>query len=394
MSSRRNLKPETIETQIAVIGGGGAGLSAAVAAAEEGADVILLEKRRKMGGNTALAHEIFAAESPVQKRKRFDVLRDDCFKIAMGYAHWRIDPKIVRVWIDKSGDTIQWLEEKGISFDIGGYGKMYLNHRYPPPGHLIEGRRGGADLIKKLAKNGEDLGVKILCQTGAKELITNKDGKVTGVIASRKDGGEIRIKATNVIIATGGYGGNKRLLKKYNPYYTENVTLVGAPCMGDGLTMTTKIGAATEGLGILHIESACATPGVHRDLHALAIEPQTIWVNKLGERFVDESVIFSHSGHMAFEAGMAMMRQPDCLCYTLFDERLKQELIENGSTIGWAGTRPGVPQPRLAGMIQSATDKGKIKISNSWDDIAEWIGASHLFHPISLLSQMDLTYNQ
>jgi fumarate reductase flavoprotein subunit len=373
--SDRNSNPETLETGVAVVGGGGGGLAAAVALAEKGVDVIVLEKRRKLGGNTALAHNVFAAESPVQKRAGFDVLRDDCFRIAMAYAHWRIDPKLVRVWIDKSGDTIRWLEEKGISFRIGGYGKMYLDHRYPPPGHFVVGKKGGGELTNALARNAEKLGARILCETAVKQLITDDEGRVTGVMATRKGGGQLRIMARSVIVATGGYGGNKRLLKKYNPYYTENVKLVGVPCMGDGLLMTTKIGAATEGLGILHIESACATPGVARDLHALAIEPQTIWVNKLGERFVDESVIFSHAGHMAFEAGMAMMRQPDCLCYTLFDERLKQELIETGSTIGWAGTPAGVPQPYLGDMIQRAAEKGKVKIADSWDDIARWIGA-------------------
>ena len=366
---------ENLETQILIIGGGGSGLAAAVAAAEQGAKVIVLEKRSRCGGNTALAHDIFAAESPVQKRAGFDVLRDDCFRIAMGYSHWRIDPKIARIWIDKSGDTIRWLEEKGLTFEIAGYGKMYLDHRYPPPGHLVGGKKGGLALTETLAKNAKNLGVQIFCDTGAQELITDKTGKVTGVIASKKDGQQIRIKAAIVIIATGGYGGNAALMKKYNPYYHENIKLAGVPCMGDGLLMTTKVGAATEGLGILHVESACLTPGVPEAIHTLAIEPQTIWVNKQGERFVDESVIFGHSGHMAFEAAMAIVRQPECICYTLLDEKLKQEYITTGSTVGWAGTRPGVPQPYLEEMIQKASEKGKIKISSSWDDIAAWIGA-------------------
>ena len=64
----KNLNPETIKTQIAVIGGGAAGLCAAVAAAEKGADIILLEKHSKLGGNSAMAFGPFAAESPAQKR--------------------------------------------------------------------------------------------------------------------------------------------------------------------------------------------------------------------------------------------------------------------------------------------------------------------------------------
>jgi fumarate reductase flavoprotein subunit len=281
----------------------------------------------------------------------------------------------VRTFIDKSGDTIRWLEEKGVSFSIGGYGKMYLDHRYPPPGHSVIGKKRGGELIDVLEKISQKLGVQIFCETGGKQLITDDAGRVIGVLAKGKSGKQLKIMARSVVVATGGYGGNKRLLKKYNRYYHENIQLVGVPCMGDGLIMTTKVGADTEGLGILHIESACATPGVPAALHSLAIEPQTIWVNKLGQRFVDEAVIYSRSGHMAFEAGMAMIRQPECICYTLFDERLKREIIETGSTIGWAGIRPGIPQPHLERMIQKAAEKGKIKISNSWKDIALWIGA-------------------
>lgn len=369
MDSKKQLK-----TQVLIIGGGGSGLAAAVAAAEKGAKVIVIEKRSKLGGNSALAHELFAAESPVQKRNRFDVLRDDCFRIAMGYSHWRIDPKIVRVWIDKSGDTIRWLEGKGLTFGVGGYGKMYLDHRYPPPGHVIVSKKGGMALIEVLARNAKDLGVQIFCDTGTQELITNNNGRVTGVIASTKEDKQIRIRASTVIIATGGYGGNKNLLKKYNPYYHENIRLAGIPCMGDGLLMTTKVGAATEGLGILHVESACLTPGVPEEINTLAMEPQTIWINKQGERFVDESVIYGHTGHMAFEAAMAIVRQTDSICYSLFDENLKRLFIETGSTIGWVHIKPGVPQPYLEGMIQQACEKGKIKISSSLNDIADWMG--------------------
>ena len=75
---------------------------------------------------------------------------------------------------------------------------------------------------------------------------------MTGVLAAKK-GSEFKITAKSVIIATGGYGGNKQLLKKYCPDYHENMYLEGLPTMGDGLLMATEIGAATEGLGILQL---------------------------------------------------------------------------------------------------------------------------------------------
>ena len=93
-------------------------MAAAVAAAEKGAsNVIVLEKRGTPGGNTALSDGPFGAESPVQKRAAIIARRDDLFKTAMEYAHWGLNASVVRAFIDKSGDTIRWLEEKGLRFD-------------------------------------------------------------------------------------------------------------------------------------------------------------------------------------------------------------------------------------------------------------------------------------
>ena len=199
---------KTLETQIVICGGGGAGLAAAVAAAEKGAKVILLEKRRTLGGNSALAVGLFGAESPTQKRMRIDARRDDLFKRAMSFACWTINPRLVRAFIDKSGDTIGWLEEKGLDFDVW---PLWIG-QYPMTWHCPKGY--GTEIIKVLAENSEELGVRLLRDTVAKEILIRENKVVDGVLATQK-GEEIRIKARSVIIATGGYGGNKELLRKY-----------------------------------------------------------------------------------------------------------------------------------------------------------------------------------
>ena len=83
MNSGDTSKLESIETQIVVIGGGSAGLAAAATAQAKGVNVVLLEKRHVLGGNSALALGLFAAESPVQKRMYIDAQRDDLFRKAM-----------------------------------------------------------------------------------------------------------------------------------------------------------------------------------------------------------------------------------------------------------------------------------------------------------------------
>ena len=362
VDSKKKSKSESLETQIIVVGAGGTGLAAAVAAGEKGAKIILLEKRRAAGGNTALARGIFAAESPVQKRMKIDARRDTLFKIAMGYSHWKVDPKIVRAFVDKSGDTIRWLEEKGLKFeDI----LHYTPNQIPRVFHVPEGR--GAGLVKFLVRKCEEMGVRLLYETAARRILTGEKGKVTGVLAAAKEK-EFRIIGKSVIIGTGGYSGNRELLRQYYADYTEDLCLHGSPNMGDGLLMTTEIGAATEGLGILHLRGP-RFPGSSY-IAVVAEEPITIWVNKKGERFIDEAIAFYWP-----ESGNALNRQPDKMSYTLLDEKIKKQFIEEGVIKGVARYPTGTKMTELEEELRLHSDKGTIKISDSLEEIAQWIGA-------------------
>ena len=95
----------------------------------------------------------------------------------------------------------------------------------------------------------------MLCRTSAKKILTDKDGKVAGIMALTSEGEEFNIKTKTVIISSGGYAGNKELLRNYCPHYRENMYLFGLPHQGDGLLMALEIGAATEGLGIILVQA-------------------------------------------------------------------------------------------------------------------------------------------
>ena len=103
-----------METDFAVIGGGTAGLTAAVAAAEKGAKVLVLEKMATTGGTGSMGMGPFAVESHLQKKAGINLTRDQIFKTFMEYTHWRVDARLVRDYIDKSGDTIRWLDDMGV----------------------------------------------------------------------------------------------------------------------------------------------------------------------------------------------------------------------------------------------------------------------------------------
>jgi fumarate reductase flavoprotein subunit len=314
-----------------------------------------------------MAEGIFGAESPTQKRMGISVPRDELFNIAMDYAHWTINPRIVRALIDKSGDTVGWLEGKGVTFNLRPHPPNLKHVTW----HCPENR--GADIIKALAKNFVELGGRLLSDTVAKELITNSKKEVVGVLATTKKGEGVRVKADSVIISTGGYGGNKEMLKKYCPYYREDMMLEGVPNMGEGILMALKAGAATEGLGRLQAESKGVT-GERPEIWMLGVEPQTLWVNKRGERFANEAIVSLH------ESANAVIRQPDIISFTVFDEEIKRSVMEKGffKFLGFAFAKEKKREDHLSELprfLQSAAERGKVKITDSWDEIAKWIGA-------------------
>ena len=68
----------------------------------------------------------------------------------MEYTHWRVDARLVRTYLDRSADTIAWLEDMGVEF-LGAFkyfaGSEQTWHVVRPPSG-IPGPRGGVDDVQ------------------------------------------------------------------------------------------------------------------------------------------------------------------------------------------------------------------------------------------------------
>jgi len=363
MTEKKDIK---MKTDIVIIGCGGAGLPAALTAYEKGSDVLVIEKRGVVGGNALMAEGFFAAESPAQKRLLIDAKKDDLFKIALAYAHYKIDPRILRVFINRSGDTVRWIEEKGIRFN---HIAPFYPNQVPLVWHIVEGH--GATLIKIFEKECKEKGIPILRKTRAKKILIDEEGKISGVKAGGVEG-EVEIKAKSVIIATGGYASNKELLKRYCPEYLEMLENSGVPGMdGDGLIMAMELGADTDGLGNLQMVGPAPFPK-NWTIEGVAGEPYCIWVNKRGERFIDETVTFN-----VFEAINAILRQKGWICFAILDNKIKEDIVAHGFIRGCGElfVPRGKKMEALDKEFSEQIDKGGAFVSKSLDEISEWIGA-------------------
>ena len=316
-----------METDVVVIGSGAAGMAAALTAAEGGAKVIIFEKLRHHGGTSNFAQGLFAVESDMQRERYIGITRDDAFKTAMNYSHWRANPRLVRAIIDKSADTIAWLQQYGVQF----VEPVTMFYDAPRTWHILKGKpraggRGSA-MIKVLVARAKGKGANLRLATSVKKII-REGSKITGVIAE-KGGEPVEVNAAVVIIATGGYANNKEWIKKYSGFDLDvNLFPLGnINKMGDGIHMAWEVGAAEEGMGVLQLwRGILIGQGIRElgNLNAAALQPH-LWVNQRGERFCDETI----ANIDPFE-GNACGRQKNGYSYSIFDEGIRRHMIEKG----------------------------------------------------------------
>jgi fumarate reductase flavoprotein subunit len=174
----------------------------------------------------------------------------------------------------------------------------------------------------------------------------------------------------SAIIATGGFTGNKKLMRRYFPNLKDGLTLSGLPLTGDGIRLADQAGAAIESMATIIKEG----PRVHLHgwpLMALERNPITLWVNKLGERFTDES-----TGYHIFESVNAIMRQPDMACFTLLDSSIRHYFEEQGRKLRISARKDSasVTREEMEKGFHEGVNNGNVKIADTWEEIAPWIG--------------------
>ncbi len=149
----------------------------------------------------------------------------------------------------------------------------------------------GNALIGMLRLSLMERDVPLWLKTRARELILEQ-GRVIGVAAVR-DGETVRIRAEKgVVLGAGGFESNDEMRKQYLPNPTRAEWTCGSPCnTGDPIRMGLEAGAALELMDDAWWGPTTVVPGEDR-ARMLVVEkslPGCVFVNALGERFVDEA---------------------------------------------------------------------------------------------------------
>ena len=281
--------PETNVYDVVVIGAGGAGFSAAITASDAGAKVVLLEKMPNVGGNSLVSGaEMAAAGNWVQKKLGIEGDSVELhYQDTMKGGDMKGDPAVVRTMVENALPAAEWCRDViGVEFqedNLFFFGGHSRKRALIPVGHT------GTEFIAKFQAKADELGIPVITNMKAEELIKDKDGRVVGVKATM-DGSEYTFNAKGgVVLATGGFGANPEMVKKYNPKIDERFKTTDAPgSTGEALYMAERAGAELVNMGYIQTYPICDPLSGAIELIADARFDGAIMLNQEGKRFVEE----------------------------------------------------------------------------------------------------------
>jgi len=332
---------KVMSCDLVVLGAGGAGLVAAVKAADvSGKKVIVLEKAKKPGGATTFAGGLRVMNSKWQKAAGItnqansasppgDLGKDEkTNERSSGYPKRGNGPG-PGATPDVTNEFFDWMCEKGgvekyFKLNKNGIVEMpnrmdkYKNH----PDPSIGPGREGTFVIEKMVECCEKQGIPVLTDTRARKFITDSQGRVTGVLADTKDG-ELQVNCKACFIGAGGFGADYERLKKLWPEDHNGKTMLHLcppTCTGDCINMAEEIGAGID----MSVAWLSFMGPVHHPysypIYRIMQEPETLYINLNGERYVDETK------NLSARSAAILGRQPKAEMYAVADSELIETL--------------------------------------------------------------------
>ncbi len=310
-------KQETIEktVDVVVIGGGGAGLSSAVSAHQNGATVLVLEKMSRVGGNTMISGAAYNTVDPVrQKAQGIEDSVEKHFTQTYEGGDKLGNPELIRTLVENSYPTLQWLEGLGMEFKdelftvLGGLWPRAHAPAKPLGTGFIETYTNYID------KNKDKM--EVMVNTKVTEIIM-ENGKAVGVKAIGENGEVIVHANKGVVLAAGGFANNPEMREEYNKHWPSLVNIKStnhSGATGDGITIAKAVGANLVGMEWIQLlpmgdpESGSLSGNIEQSVE------NRIFVNKDGNRFVDE-------GARRDVMTKALMEQKDSFMWVVLDSQ-------------------------------------------------------------------------
>jgi fumarate reductase flavoprotein subunit len=330
----------TLDVDIVIVGAGGAGMTAAVQAYQDGAtNIVIVEQMPFVGGNTLLATGGLNAANT-----RYQPAGSDSVELFMAdtIAGGRInDPALVRIMAEYSAAAVYWLNDLGAGLtDITRSGGASVPRVHRPVG----GPASGPFIVRALYQAVQNANIPIMLNTRVTEILVAGNGNATGIRAIGPNGETIVIRASAVILASGGFGANPQMLVSLDPTLDGFGTTNHVGASGDVILYAQAIGAA-----LVDMTEIQTHPTVEPNTNIMYTESVRgeggILVNREGARFVNEL----DTREVVSEATLA---QTGDLAFLVWDGRIRQTL----------------------GVIESYINAGIVQRANTPRELAVLIG--------------------
>ena len=334
---------------VIIVGAGGTGLTAAIQAQELGMDVAVLEKNERLGGNTTRASSgMNAAESFVQLQHHIIDNKEDFYRETLKGGGLLNDRELLHYFVDHSALAISWLEEHGIDLsDLTITGGMSKKRAHRPASKAAVGGYLVIGLLKQVkAKN-----IPVFNNTLVTKLLQNDEKQITGVEVTTEEGRKT-IHAKAVLLATGGFGASKDLIKKYRPDLENYKTTNQPGATGDGLKLASDVSAQLIQMDFVQVHPTAQTDGERTYLIGEGVRGEgAILVNKAGKRFVNElntrkvvsnaiTALNEDGAYLIFDQGVKDR-------FTAIDFYEKVGLVEKANSIEELAAKIGINEDNL-----------------------------------------------
>ncbi|MDR2744458.1 MAG: FAD-dependent tricarballylate dehydrogenase TcuA [Desulfovibrio sp.] len=315
--SKKQATLDHIGTDVLVIGGGNAALTAAITARELGLKVLVLESSpiEVRGGNSRHTRNIRYIHDAANSFLTGPYLEEECYNDLLMVTKGNTTEKMARLVIRGSYNVGDWMMARGCRFQPAMRGTLHLSRTN------AFFRGGGKALINAYHETCRRLGAQVMYDTEALDLeVTN--GTCTAVHA-RGPKGEYLIRLRSVVLASGGYQGNRAWLREAWGPTADNFLIRGTP-HDKGVMLKAMM------------EKGAKTIGDPTQGHCVAIDgrapkfdggictrldcvPFGIVVNRNGQRFYNEGEEFWPKRYAIW--GRLVAGQPDQIGYVFIDAK-------------------------------------------------------------------------
>jgi fumarate reductase flavoprotein subunit len=285
---------------VVIVGAGTAGIPCAIEAADRGLRVVVVEKTDQIGGTLHLSGGHMSAAGTRRQRERgINDSPERHFEDLMRISRGTINKEIVRMAVEEAPRTVDWLDDLGFPFDPVTPSLVFGHEPYDAP-RTYWGENAGKDILATLRpewdRRVESGAITFLPEHPLEELIV-EDGAVVGVRVSSPEGAK-ELRAGAVALTSGGYASNHQMFLERTPRPFPLISVAPEASQGDGIIAAEKAGAAFRGAGHqLPTAGGIEAPrGSGRSDYWAAFPallgkdrpPREIYVNKQGERFLNE----------------------------------------------------------------------------------------------------------